>query len=114
MKKVLLALAILLGSQISFGQNCTQKLTVMDELNIDGDGVNDDFFVEFACPVDSFHIIIYDRIGAKLFESKDQNFKWNCSDENNKLVDSGTLEYRLKYMSNGEEFSESGNFTINH
>lgn len=114
MKKILLAFALVLGAQISFGQNCAQQLTVMDELIINGDGVDDDFYVDFACPVTDFHIMIYNRWGAKVFESKDPNFKWDCMESNNKLVEAGTYVYNLKYISNGDELSEKGNFTIIH
>ena len=114
MKKVLIVFVVLISAQMSFGQNCTQKVEVPSELNIDGDGVDDDFYVTFACPVDEFHIIIYNRWGTQVFESKNASFKWNCMDDNNKLIEAGTLMFKLKYMSDGKEFSQKGNFTINH
>lgn len=112
MKTLLFTLSLIVVSQLSFAQNCSQKLTVMDELSVNGDGVNDDFFVEFECPVDDFHIIIYNPRGNKVFESKDPSFKWNCMDENGKLVDAGALMFKLKYMYEGDEFSEKGKFTL--
>lgn len=114
MKKLIAVFIILASTHLSFGQNCTQKIDIPSIVNVDGDGVDDDFYVTFSCPIDEFHIVIFDRWGTQVFESKDSNFKWNCSDTNNKLIEAGTLVYKLKYMSDGKEFSDKGNFSINH
>ena len=114
MKNLLVAFTILLSAHISFGQDCVQELTVLNEVNIDGDGSNDDFCIDFACSVDEFHIVIFNDLGVQVFESEDANFKWDCKDANFKLLAPGTLSYKLEYRSSGDKFSEEGYFTINH
>jgi len=42
----------------------------------DGDGNNDEFFLELPA-LKSFQIVIMDQNGQTVFESNDQNFRWN-------------------------------------
>ncbi|MCC6721338.1 MAG: PKD domain-containing protein [Bacteroidia bacterium] len=61
------------------------------------DGVNDEFRVN-AVGLEEFDIIIYNRWGEKVFESKDQNFRWNGKVKNTGAeCPEGTYFYIINY-----------------
>jgi|APTNR8051073442_1049403.scaffolds.fasta_scaffold00242_8 gliding motility-associated-like protein len=66
-------------------------------------GVNDnkDFFAYTFFITDNFQVLIYNRWGELVFESKDKNFKWNGGYNNNagQPLPGGTYAYVFKYES---------------
>ena len=60
-----------------------------------GDGVNDVFFPIMTSFKDA-NCVIYDRWGAKIFELKTVNDKWNGETEDGKLCPNGTYFYLFK------------------
>lgn len=66
-------------------------------------GVNDNknFFAYTFFITDNFQVLIYNRWGELVFESKDKNFKWNGGYNNNagQPLPAGTYAYVFKYES---------------
>lgn len=62
---------------------------------------NKEFFVYSFFITDNFQILIYNRWGELVFESKDRNFKWNGGYNNNpgQPLPGGTYAYIVKYVS---------------
>lgn len=61
----------------------------------DGDGINDNFFVEGG-NIKEFHLLIFDRWGEVLFESFDMNAGWNGT-YGNKVCQDGTYVWKIVY-----------------
>lgn len=64
-------------------------------------GTNRDFFVYSFFITDNFQVMIYNRWGELVFESKDKNFKWNGGYNNNasQILPNGTYAYVIRYVS---------------
>ncbi|MBX2898541.1 MAG: PKD domain-containing protein [Cyclobacteriaceae bacterium] len=64
-------------------------------------GDNKDFFAYTFFITDNFQVLIYNRWGELVFESKDKNFKWNGGYNNNsgQPLPPGTYAYVFKYVS---------------
>lgn len=66
-------------------------------------GVNDNknFFAYTFFITDNFQVLVYNRWGELVFESKDKNFKWNGGYNNNagQPLPAGTYAYVFKYES---------------
>lgn len=62
---------------------------------------NKDFFAYTFFITDNFQVLIYNRWGELVFESKDKNFKWNGGYNNNtgQPLPPGTYAYVFKYES---------------
>jgi len=81
----------------------------------ESDGVND-YFRVFGNGIDNrnFILLVYDRWGELIFESKDINHGWDGRAKNNrKIVQSGTFTWLCIYKDiNGIEHEESGAITV--
>jgi gliding motility-associated-like protein len=76
-----------------------------------GDGVNDLFFVRGDC-IDEMSLIIYDRWGEKVFDSKDPNSGWD-GNFRGKSLESGVFYYFFKAtLKNEEVIRKSGSITL--
>ncbi|MCE7862561.1 MAG: PKD domain-containing protein [Bacteroidetes bacterium CHB5] len=66
-----------------------------------GVGTNKDFFAYTFFITDNFQVMIYNRWGELVFESRDKNFKWNGGYNNNagQPLPAGTYAYVFKYES---------------
>jgi gliding motility-associated-like protein len=60
------------------------------------DGLNDVFKPGAFCPVSTYHVMIYDRYGKKIFESKDPTTGWDGR-INGKKADIGNYVYYCIY-----------------
>lgn len=62
---------------------------------------NKEFFVYTFFITDNFQILIYNRWGELVYESRDRNFKWNGGYNNNagQPLPGGTYAYVVKYVS---------------
>jgi PKD repeat protein len=62
---------------------------------------NKEFYIFSFFITDSFEVVIYNRWGEPVFESKDKNFKWNGGYNNNTAqpLPGGTYAYVLRYVS---------------
>lgn len=78
-------------------------LTVPNVFTPNGDGKNDEFKIT-ANGIKTYSITIYNRWGAKVFESNDISNSWNGSNSND-----GTYFFIIKAESiNGKEFNQKG------
>lgn len=76
------------------------------------DGLNDTYGISNLFIVDAIdYFEIYDRWGAKVWETKELNDKWNGSLNGNPL-NSGMYLYKIKYTCGGEEKLVIDNFTL--
>lgn len=76
-----------------------------------GDGENERFFgVGFTEYMKDFEILVWDRWGAKIFESKDPQIGWNGKIQNEGAdVPPGVYVYQVRYLKpRGEKVSEKG------
>lgn len=77
------------------------------------DGVNDDFIIELPA-VEKYRLTIYNfKDGKVVFDSEDQNEKWNGRFENTgALVPGGNYLYNLIYVCNGKSSTKQGKVTV--
>jgi gliding motility-associated-like protein len=90
--------------------NCVKPLNAFTP---NGDGVNDTWFVTetFAC-ISKITAQVYNRYGAKVFESNNYQNKWDGTRDGKPLPD-GTYYYVLNYtLINGKTVAFKGNVTI--
>lgn len=59
-----------------------------------------------------FLMIVYDRWGFKLFETKDPLVGWNGRSQDNNLVPEGVYVYYLTYSAGGRKIEQSGSVTV--
>lgn len=57
--------------------DCDAQFFIPNAFTPNNDGVNDVFLAKYPCPLDEFYLIIYDRWGLQVFESRDINIGWN-------------------------------------
>ncbi len=75
------------------------------------DGLNDVFYV-YGKAVSNMTLVIYDRWGEKMFESKDLSFGWNGVHKG-ELMPSGVFVYYAEiYFENGDRVEEKGSITL--
>lgn len=80
-----------------------QTLYIPNSFSPNGDGDNDYFFVKgVELDPNVFHLLIYDRWGSIVFETKDLNERWNGSVKGSAYyAQPGVFVYHLKYQVNG-------------
>ena len=79
----------------------------------DGDGQNDEYKVFFSYPPEDFLLCIYDRIGAKLFETKNSDMGWDGNLKGSKPANEGVYSYYLKYRTaRGRLVEKRGTFAL--
>lgn len=66
-----------------------------------GHNENKNFHLFTFFVTDNFEVVVYNRWGEAVFESKDRNFQWNGSYKNNggQLLPGGTYVYLVRYVS---------------
>jgi gliding motility-associated-like protein len=80
-----------------FVDTVESKLTVPTIFTPNGDGINDDFYVQYN-GIKTFQIWIFDRWGAKVYESTDVDFRWNGKNsQSNNLEMDGNYGYSIEY-----------------
>lgn len=78
----------------------------------DGDGNNETFRILYQyCPLDDFHLYVFDRWGRIVFESLDPDQGWNGTDKG-KDVPSDVYLWRMTYRQDGQFFQEHGELTL--
>ena len=77
-----------------------------------GDGINDLWLITNGNCLISAVAQVFNRYGAKVFESKDYKNNWNGTWDGKPLAD-GTYYYVISYkLVNGKTVFEKGNVTI--
>ena len=89
-------------------------LAVPNAFSPNADGVNDEFCLQGwdAC-IEDFTIIIFDRWGEKVFESKDPNFCWDGKNKG-KQMGAGVFVYYIhtKYKNMNGSIEKRGNISL--
>lgn len=79
---------------------CPCVVVVPNAFTPNGDGNNDMFNANINCPqIGSYHIVVYNRFGQKVFESHDINKGWD-GNFNGQIGNVGTYFYYLQYRNN--------------
>jgi gliding motility-associated-like protein len=81
------------------------ELWLPNSFTPNGDGKNDVFKAVYSGKIRSFHMMIFNRWGQKIFESNDINKGWNGTSEG-KTLPAGTYPWYIIYQ-------PSGNFSTN-
>jgi len=95
-------------------EDCDCKMFVPNVFTPNNDGLNDFFFPVITCEFDEYHIVIYNRWGQLLFESFDQNEKWDGKYKNQEVAE-GVYFYLITYkhlLSSDKERYHSGSVTL--
>ena len=75
--------------------------------------MNNDVFLPFVKGVEEFNMLIFDRWGNLIFESKDANIGWDGFDKNGKQMQSGVYVYQLTLrLSDGQRTTQMGDITL--
>jgi gliding motility-associated-like protein len=94
--------------------DCNCMMAVPNVFTPNADGLNDLFYPVISCEFDEYHLVIFNRWGKLLFESFDQNEKWNGKYQNSEAPD-GVYFYLITYKhspSSDMERHRSGSITI--
>lgn len=74
---------------------CDECLQIPNAFSPNHDGKNDKFVVMATCPIEKFHISIYNRWGQKIFQTDDINESWDGGE----TTDNGAYVYVIEYRS---------------
>lgn len=77
-------------------EDCDCKMFVPNVITPNNDNLNDFFYPVINCEYDEYHIVIYNRWGQLLFESFNQDEKWNGKYKNQEVAD-GVYFYLITY-----------------
>jgi gliding motility-associated-like protein len=81
----------------------------------DGDGVNDVWYIPNS-GMKEFHVTIYDRWGAKVFETTADEIHWDGHSRSGHLLSDGTYYYVLKAIlksgAGEKDYSTTGYVTL--
>lgn len=79
-----------------------------------GDGINDELFIESSGELFDFNLVILDRMNKVVFQSSDPNFKWDGRNQGGDFVDEGTYLYYLTAVdASGKKVAKANSLTIN-
>ncbi len=94
-------------------QDCSCNMFVPNVFTANGDGLNDYFFPVITCIYEKYHIAIFNRWGQLLFESDNQNAKWDGTYQGNKVPE-GVYFYLIDYRQpyDDKEGQRSGSITL--
>lgn len=84
---------------------CDCELYVPNTFTPNDDGVNDTFIPVSECYFTDYHILIFNRAGEVVFESKDPTRYWDGKMNGNK-VQTGVYNYYIRYLSFGKNRKE--------
>ena len=71
-------------------------------------GLNAEWKPFFSYPPQEYMLVLYDRMGAKVFETKDVNAGWNGQLMNGKPAGEGVYVYYLKFLTAKDKWVEKG------
>jgi gliding motility-associated-like protein len=81
-------------------EDCRCNVYIPNAFSPNNDGVNDVFMPFYSCTeISDFHMMVYDRWGAVVFESTDADFGWNGTFSGTPC-EPGLYMYTLAYRDN--------------
>lgn len=94
-------------------EKCDCNTIVPNTFSPNGDGINDLFLPKMDCVPTQYSLIIFNRSGAPVFETKNYTASWNGT-INNKPAPVGTYYYIIQYINPGLAKPEryTGSITI--
>ena len=95
-------------------EDCSCMMAVPNVFTPNGDGLNDFFFPVINCVFEEYHLVIFNRWGQLLFETNNQNEKWDGTYQN-KEVPEGVYFYLIDYRqpyNDGKDAQHSGSITL--
>ena len=94
--------------------DCSCMMAVPNVFTPNGDGLNDYFFPVINCIFDEYHLVIFNRWGRLLYETNNQNDKWDGRYLGNEVPEAVyfyLIDYRQPY--NGSKKAQrSGSLTL--
>ncbi len=96
--------------ELFVGDDCPGQIFVPNVFSPNNDGLHDYFQVTFV-NLDYLTVKIYDRWGKFLFESRNKNFQWDGTFENNPLPE-GVYYWVIDYKLNTVDFEEQEKGTV--
>ena len=108
---------LIVSSQHDCTNDTCKEVIVIEGIQIpnvftpNGDGKND-FFDIRASGMTQFHLQIYNRWGALLFESESPSVKWDGRTLSGEQADDGTYFYILNAKSESKDYSNHGYITL--
>ncbi len=92
-------------------EGCRNSISIPTIFSPNGDGQND-FIKVYGNGIEEINLLIYDRLGNRIFETSDKNQRWDGT-FGGKLLNAGVFVYCLKAsMCNGKTHKEKGNITL--
>ena len=90
--------------------DCDCEIDIPNSFTPNEDGINDIFVIDGSyVPEEGFHLLIFDRWGEMVFESKSKYLGWDGKINGKIVANSTTFTYILKYIDiNGIEISHKG------
>ncbi|MDR2979397.1 MAG: gliding motility-associated C-terminal domain-containing protein [Bacteroidales bacterium] len=77
-------------------------LSIPDAFSPNADGLNDEFGVVANRPITDFNMMVYDRTGQQLFQTRDINAGWN-GEYKGQLLPTNSYLYIISYKNSGGE-----------
>jgi len=94
--------------------DCSCMMAVPNVFTPNGDGLNDYFYPVISCIYDEYHLVIFNRWGKLLYETNNQNDKWDGRYLGNE-VPQGVYFYHIDYRqpyNGGKKAQRSGSITL--
>lgn len=94
-------------------EDCNKPIWIPNSFTPNGDGLNDIFKIETLTEIEDYTMLIFNRWGQQIFESKDINQGWDGKYKN-KIVPLGVYTYRIEVTekASGENRVYSGKVTV--
>jgi len=101
------------GSATVGVEKCACQMSIPNAFTPNGDGRNDIFLPKSPCPVGSFEIKVYNRLGQLVFASKNSSLGWDGSYANQQQP-TGTYVWELNYSDvlTGKSIFKRGTVTL--
>jgi gliding motility-associated-like protein len=90
---------------------CENCIYVPNAFSPNGDGRNDQFMAVPVCPLESFHLQVYSRWGALIFESNDPGEGWDGTFRGEQL-NPDHFTWILEYTQAEQEFIREGSLVL--
>jgi gliding motility-associated-like protein len=110
--------ALIMTAFLNFGmlegnEGCNPNVIVPLSLTPNNDGIEDCFYIEFKQPPSNTKLKIFDRWGARMFETVKPNECWDGKLKDRKMPE-GIYYWVIsfRFTEEGEEFTCNGNFRL--
>jgi gliding motility-associated-like protein len=93
--------------------NPALQMWITNTFSPNDDGLNEQFGPSTTFGLTNYHMLIYDRWGAKMFESRDPAVRWTGNDDKGELAIEGVYAYSIvfRYV-DGKLFVYRGTVTL--